>query len=393
MDNLSSELKLIGAAGIANTGTYIAIPFLSVYLLHRVGLAPWQIGTIMTVILVSGRLFPTMTGTFGDRYGHHINIGLGIFVRGIGFLLMGTLHTFPMLIISGVFIGLGGALYDPSVSALLSQSGTRNRAFVWLNIAQNAGTVIGPLLGIWISSIVARGPFLEAGILLIGFGLLAGTTLLRNRGFSANLVKRRRSAKNVLQVVSSRKFLIFNGLMVLFWIDFSQLTVSIPLRAFHVTDSQSLVGTINITNGIVGMVTAFLVKNLFDRVALKLWLALGFLVQAIAFFLIPLSRSVVWMLFCVLVYTIGETVILPASDLAITEFAKSGETGLYFGVSQLSWAIGGSIGNFLGVTVAQKSSYLPWTIYSCLALLGFMAFIFQHFRGVLYNARHSSQGG
>ncbi len=386
---LSSEMKLVGLEGIANAGTYIAIPFLSVYLLDRVGLAPWQIGTITTVLLVSGRLFPTLTGTFGDRYGHHVNIGLGIFLRGVGFLLMGTMHTFPMFVVSGVLIGIGGAFYGPSVSVLLSQSNVRSRSFVWLNIAQNAGTVAGPLLGIWLSSIVAQWPFLWPGILLMGFGLFVAVSL-RDRGARATPVRIRGLAKNFIRIVSSRNFLMVNGLMILFWIDFAQLTVSIPLRAFKVGGTQSLVGTINIANGVVGMLAAIVFKKLFDRYSPKLLIAIGFIPLGIGFLLIPLFATVLWLLFCVLLFTIGETLVLPSSDLAIAELANSDESGIYFGVSQLSWAIGGSIGNFIGVIGARQSSNLPWIICTAVAFLGFIAFMSQHIRGDKHTIRHSS---
>lgn len=390
----NADLKLVELAGLANAGTYIAMPFLSVYLLNKVKLAPWQTGTIVTVLLLAGRLLPTLTGTLGDRYGHKLNIGIGIIVRGLGFILLGTTSQFPVLLVSGTLIGLGGAFYSPSISTLLSQSATRNRSFVWLNFALNAGTVVGPLVGIWFSNMSARLPFLWGGIVMIGLGLMA-TVWLRNPPVHRS--KPQPSTKSLIHAVSSRHFLIFNFAMILFWVDFAQLTISIPLRAFQVVGTQSLVGTINVANGVVGMIAAIMFKRLFDRYSPNLLLALGFIPMGIGFLLIPLFATGLWLLFCVLLFTLGETLVLPSSNLAIAEFAHSGKSGMYFGISRLSWAAGGSLGNFIGVIAAKHSNpLLPWTIYAAVAVMGFLAFMYLHIRGGRIKhspSQQSLQGG
>lgn len=375
----STELKLIKLAGLANAGTYVAMPFLAVYLLDEVRLAPWQTGTIVTVLLLAGRLVPTLTGMFGDRYGHKLNVALGIVVRGLGFILLGTTNQFSELVIAGILIGLGGAFYSPSISTLLSQSETRNRSFVWLNFALNAGTVAGPLVGVWLSGVFVRLPFVCGGIGMIGLGLLTTVWL---RGQREPRLKPRPVTKGLLHAVSSWQFLIFNFAMVLFWIDFAQLTVYIPLRAFQVAGSQSLVGTVNITNGVIGMLAGVAFKRVYEHRSPNLLIALGFVPLGVSFLLIPLSSTVWWLLVCVLWFTLGETLVLPSSNLVIANFAQVGESGMYFGISRLSWAAGGAIGNFIGIIEAKHANpLLPCAIYASVAFLGFIAFMYLHVRG------------
>ncbi len=82
--------------------------------------------------------------------------------------------------------------------------------------------------------------------------------------------------------------------------------------------------------------------------------------------LTPLIPSLVWVLVCVSIYTVGETLVLPGSDLVVAELSADRQVGTFWGVFDLSWAIGGAVGTYLGTWLLDQggSASWPWLTYA-----------------------------
>lgn len=365
---------LLYSTFLMNVGQFMVLPFLTIYLTTILHYTPWQVGTVLTVNLLFARILPVVSGVLGDRISHSTNAVAGVAIRGIGFIGYAAFHTFVPLVFASVLTGIGTALYTPSTKAIITTQPEvwRTRAFTRYNQSLNLGAVLGPLLG---SLLIGAGivvPFFLGGGLLL---CIAGILFAFRRQYSTKRSESK-ALDSFIHALRHRTFIFFTLVMILFWIIFTQLTISFPIQAFRISNNNANAGTLFIVNGIAGVLLMFGLGKVFHRYQPIKIVSFGIFCTGLGFGLVPLFPSIIWLLFCVVVYTLGETLVLPSSDIEIAHLSPREHSGAFFGMSSLSWAIGGTVGNYLGPwLMGQSNTALPWMIYggigvvACLLML------------------------
>ncbi len=121
-------------------------------------------------------------GTLADRYGAKAIILAGCVVRVAGYLLLACATSLWPIILGACLTGVGGALFSPSIEALLARTGTHSQAngkrsraewFALFAVCGELGAVIGPVAGGLLSGIGFRHIALAgAGIFLLALLVL-----------------------------------------------------------------------------------------------------------------------------------------------------------------------------------------------------------------------------
>lgn len=183
---------------------------------------------------------------------------------------------------------------------------------------------------------------------------------------------------NISQTIKNQPFMYFNCTMILFWIMYSQLTVMFPLMMYDITQSQADVSYMVTINAICGLLIMFLLRRLFEIHDPIILIIRGMIIMAIGLFFSWLILDKWWLLLCVILFTIGETLVLPASDIKISLYSKKGASGTYFGLSDISFGIGASVGSFLGPILFKLDEWkgFPWLFISAIGLLGSFLMMF-----------------
>ncbi|BDU74689.1 MFS transporter [Mesoterricola silvestris] len=352
-----------------NTCSFMAIPLLALYLQNRLRIPGWQIATILSVNLICGRVFPILGGLIADRTSYGSSMVAGMAFRVLGFTGFAFSTHFFWLVACAALVGLGGAIYDPAVSAIFSiqPEELRRKLFTYFNQALNAGAILGPAVGGLLWRAGRSAPFLLAAsvvaILAIMIGREGDLRLRREGGPSM--------AANLRTVLSDREFIYFLVGMSLFFMVFAQLYYSFPIEFFRRGHSESMAASIFVLNGTIGLTAMFVLRGVMERHAPLALVRWGALLVAAGMAMVPLGASLPWMLFCVALFSLGETLVLPASDMHIAETAWVHAKGTYFGAFEISMAMGGTLGNFAGTALMANSSrtYLPWSVYAGLGLL------------------------
>ena len=142
---------LLGSQFVFNIGFYAVVPFLALFLRDDMLLSGGLIGLILGLRTFSQQGMFILGGTLADRYGAKAIILAGCVVRVAGFLLLACgASLWP------ISLGVGGALFSPSIEALLARAGTlsqangkRSRAewFALFAVCGELGAVIGPVAG------------------------------------------------------------------------------------------------------------------------------------------------------------------------------------------------------------------------------------------------------
>lgn len=173
---------LLGSQFVFNIGFYAVVPFLALFLRDEMLLSGGLIGLILGLRTFSQQGMFIIGGTLADRYGAKAIILAGCVVRVAGYLLLACGTTLEPIILGACLTGVGGALFSPSIEALLARTGTHSQAngkrsraewFALFAVCGELGAVIGPVAGGLLSGIGFRHIALAgAGLFLLALLVL-----------------------------------------------------------------------------------------------------------------------------------------------------------------------------------------------------------------------------
>ncbi|RSK54607.1 MDR family MFS transporter [Bacillus canaveralius] len=370
---MHKDLKVILlSAFLMNIAGFAVMSFLAIHLSLNLHYSALETGTILSLLTIVSRGVPVVAGGLGDRFGYKQMMVSGLLIRGTGLLMLGTSQSFNVLIVAAVLIGLGSALYEPSAMAFFSSESNesiRRKAFSYLNICLNAGAIIGPLLGSFLLLFNPSYPFIFSGFI---FYILS---FFQSVKINANGITQKQQSflKGMLDIKKNKLFLYYCFAMTFFWFMFAQLTVSIPLHMYNISHSEQMVSLVITINAITGLIFMVLFRRFYEKFnSLKLIKA-GFLIMLLALAAISLNASPYWLLACILFFTIGETLVLPSSDLAVSNFTRSKFHATYFGFFEISFALGATGGNYFGAyfTNSLQDRNWPWLVLAAAGAIGF----------------------
>ncbi|HEX5166877.1 MAG TPA: MFS transporter [Thermomicrobiales bacterium] len=150
-----------------------------VYQVDRVGLSPFQIVLIGTALELSYFLFEVPTGIVADVYSRRLSVIIGTFMLGAGFVLMGAVPEFGVMLLSQVICGIGYTLLSGAQEAWIADEIGEERArpaFLRGSQAATVGTITGIPIAIGLGSLDLALPIIVGGagiVVLGGFLLLA----------------------------------------------------------------------------------------------------------------------------------------------------------------------------------------------------------------------------
>ena len=107
-----SAAQALAMATMFTTGT--------VYYVNGVGLDPLQLVLVGTTLEATAFLFEIPTGIIADVYSRRLSILVGHFLLGVGFLLVGALPLFGVLLVAQVITGVGYTFLSGATEAWLA---------------------------------------------------------------------------------------------------------------------------------------------------------------------------------------------------------------------------------------------------------------------------------
>jgi MFS family permease len=373
--NLSTKVTLTSGFFL-NFAGFAVFSFLAVYLSNTLGLSGWETGTVLSLLTLSSRILPLFTGSMGDKYGYKRIMGIGLLLRGIGFVSLAFSHSFGYVSLAVLLIGIGAACYEPSALAFFSQENNpkaRKKSFIYLNLALNGGAIIGPLLGGILMVTDPHLPFLLSATIF--FALYIIQFIILPKGDHTQDSGSRSLLAGFHHIIKNKGFLLFCFSMIFFWFMFAQLTVALPLHMFAISNNENLVSLVITVNALTGLIFMVIFKKIYIKSNAIFLLVVGTLTMALSLLFINFFPNPLWLIVCIVGFTIGETLVLPTSDIAIADFVDDQYNGAYYGFSDLSFAVGATLGNFTGtflLEIYQPNSFVPWVIFSGVGFLGFL---------------------
>ncbi len=355
-----------------------AMPFVSIYLHHILGVSMTYVGTIMLIsalVAAAGRI---AGGEIADRLGRRPLLIYGMAARVLVFAVMAyVIHLrAPAGLVGAVFVGvrLVGATIRPGLSAMVAdvvEPGRRVEAYALFRIGANAGWAIGPAIG---GFLVATS--YAALFLLTAFASLVGLLLMvLFTSESIRCAERDRFAwRRILDVAHDGRFLVFCGWSVLLFIVMGQFASTLAVFATGVVGiAEAQLGILFTVNGIAVVLFQWPAARLAGRIGIRWGLVVGCLLYAVGYFSVSLASVFPLLIGSMIVITLGEVVFSPTSMAAVANMAPEARVGRYMGLFGLTEALGWSLGPFLGGILYDGLRSTPMVLWGIIATIGVVA--------------------
>lgn len=157
----------------------------AVYFVTDVGMNPFQLVLVGTVMELAIFVFEVPTGVIADTYGRRLSLVIGWVVMGAGMIVVGSIASFPFVLLGYAVWGFGYTFTSGALEAWITDEVGAARVGRVFARGQQLGYV-GGLLGIGVSVAVASWSLGLAvalgGALSVAYGVFAAV-VMPERGF------------------------------------------------------------------------------------------------------------------------------------------------------------------------------------------------------------------
>jgi predicted MFS family arabinose efflux permease len=360
---LPPQIWIHFAATLVNRMGTMAIPFLVLYLTKDAGFTTERAGLILSLYGAASLVVSPFLGRLADRVGHVRMMKMSLVSSGLVMLAYPLARSPGGIAAVTVALAVTAEAFRPaSLSVLtdLAPPEQRKAAFAVNRLAINLGMSIGPAVGGYLAEISFPAIFRVDGTTsLLAFAVLAMT------GFK---VAEHASAAAADGATPPRSRPAYKDLQLLGF-----LAACVPLAAVFFQHEGALpldvVRDLGLPSSFFGWMFSIntILIVLFEvrlNLATSHWphrksLFLGGLFIAAGFGAMAIAKTAVAIAGTVVVWTIGEMILLPSMSNVVAELAPPDRRGEYMGLYSMSWGLAFAIGPWLGTFALERFGRVP----------------------------------
>jgi predicted MFS family arabinose efflux permease len=292
-----SERRIVAIAmstrSVHDVAARMVYPFLP-EIAAGLGVSIMQAGLLVSLRNGVGVVAPAF-GALSDRVGHRRSAMLGLLVLGIGLLVTGVANGLGLAAIGFILTGIGSAIFIPTLLAYVSDRvpfARRGRVTGAIEMTWGLAGMIGvPLMGVIITAIGWRAPFILLGIAaLLGAGLM----LLLEESKERHVL---REALKLTALRQNRSALAFIVTWFLVFFAFENIQVGYAAwleKQFGLSTSAR--GAVQILFGVFEIAASLASALFLDRIGKKRGVTGGLIVVLIGYVLLAtLGSSALWL--------------------------------------------------------------------------------------------------
>ncbi|MBI6943081.1 MFS transporter [Pseudomonas putida] len=361
----------------------LTLPYLVVYLADNFQLSVSQIGLLIGGALIAASLLSLYGGHLVDTLRNHTLVSASTLVFALACVAAISSRSAVLFFLCLVLINLALAVVDIAAKAgfcALLPVERRAEVFAIKYTLSNVGYAIGPMLGVAMLELDDHLPFFASA--LIGMGMCLAYWRLGERTLKASAPAQPGAgfAQVALGLARDRRLVCFTLGGVLSAVVFGQFTAYLS-QYLVVTTSASeaarLVGYLVTTNAVTVIALQYLIGRRISRQQLMPWLLAGMALFIAGLLGFSLAGSVLAWCLAMLVFTLGEIIVIPAEYMFIDLIAPEHLRGVYYGAQNLS-NLGAALGPVMvGLVLGH---WWPGLIFYLLVLSVILAGVF-YWRG------------
>ena len=142
-----SVLLLVSLGHLLNDMFQAVIPSIYPMIKESLGLSFMQIGAITLTNQITSSLLQPVVGYLSDKHPRPYRLVVGMCFTLTGLLLLSAAGSFPLVLLSVAFVGVGSSVLHPESSkvARLASGGAKGMAQSIFQIGGNVGRALGPV--------------------------------------------------------------------------------------------------------------------------------------------------------------------------------------------------------------------------------------------------------
>ena len=353
------------------------LPTLPLYM-KEIGGTDRQIGLVIGSFALGMLVSRPWLGQLADRNGRKIVLLLAMGLAAIapfGYLLFNSI---PFLIAIRAFHGISLAALATAYLALvadLSPPENRGELISYMTLVNPIGTAVGPALGSFIQESVGYIPLfiIASGFAFLGFLCMAQIQEKWERKDRENDVGR--SPQKFWGLLWTRRIGIPTAIVLIMGVAFGSLHIFIPLLIKD-AEVNFQAGWFYTAAAIAGFCNRLIVGRLSDRFGRGLFITTGFLLYAVAMFILQTNQYAIGFLLAGTLEGAGAGLIIPTISAMIADRSENHERGRVFGLwmggFDVGMAIAGPVAGEIAQQLGDRQVFAFATGIACLALLVFM---------------------
>ncbi|MBV4503403.1 MFS transporter [Pseudomonas sp. BW13M1] len=327
----------------------ITLPYLVVYLADNFQLSVGRIGLVIGGALIVASLLSLYGGHLVDTVRNHTLVIASLLVFALAFVGAIASRSAALFFFCLVVINLALALVDIAAKAAfcaLLPVEQRAEVFAIKYTLSNIAYAVGPMLGVALIEVDGHLPFVVSA--LIGLAMCLAYQRLGVRDLQPQDRPQPGAgfAQVALGLLRDRRLVCFTLGGVLSAVVFGQFTAYLSqylVVTRNPAEAARLVGYLVTTNAVTVIALQYLIGKRIDRRRLMPWLmaGMGLFVAGLLGFSLA-GTALAWCL-AMLVFTLGEIIVIPAEYMFIDLIAPEHLRGIYYGAQNL-----GNLGAALG---------------------------------------------
>ncbi|HAX4221844.1 MDR family MFS transporter [Escherichia coli] len=351
---------LLGSQFVFNIGFYAVVPFLAIFLRDDMLISGGTIGLILGLRTFSQQGMFILGGALSDRYGARSVILCGCVVRVAGYLLLALGDSLSPIILGACLTGIGGALFSPSIEALLAKAGTdseargkRSRAewFALFAVCGELGAVLGPVAGALLAGLGFRQVALAGALVFVAALIVLHLCLPRTA--------RHKQALHITPwwtTFRQPRFVAFIIAYSSWLLSYNQLYLALPVEITRAGGSEKDLGPLfMLASGLI-ILLQLPMARFARRVGATRIVPAGFLLVSASFVSVALFAASTppdnWLRLLpaacfVTLLTLGQMLLVPAAKDLIPRFAEHDTLGAHYGALSTAGGCAVLAGNIL----------------------------------------------
>lgn len=366
-----------------NIGFFAVLPYLADHLSGTLGLGGWLVGLVLGLRTFSQQGMFVVGGWLTDRHGARPVVLTGCALRVLGFGWLAFAESTWSVIGAVVLVGFAAALFSPAVESEIAREAVRaelrtgvprTRLLAAFSAGGQAGALIGPVLGALLLYGAGDGQFRTA---CLGGAAVFTVVLVGHWWLLPSAEPSGAGGKFTLRpVLANRRFLALTLAYSSYLLAYNQLYLALPTELERATGSQQALGWLfALSSAIVVLGQLPLERRAAVRLSRPAMIRLGLGLTAAAFLATGalLALGGLWpALAFVVLLTLGQMLIVPATRAALPELVDQRQLGLFTGaLSSLSGLVV-LLGSGPAGALFAFGGPAPWLILGAVPVLGLL---------------------
>ena len=340
---------------LTRAGTMV-LPFLGLYVVRELGYGADAAAAVLFAFGLGSVVGSYVGGELSGRWGTFGTQTLSLILAGFGFLVVPLLHSFAGITIAVFIASALNDVYRPACMAAVvevSPAKVRARAMGLMRLAANAGIAFGPAVAGLLATIDYRWIFVGDAVTC---WLASAWLFFTMRGRAIRPREEGESAAGAgPSLWTDGPFMALLGLVLIACLVLFQVFNALPL--YLVDDygfDEPLVGLLFAFSTALIVIFEMVLIKLLERRDPAMLLGFGFFLMCAGFGLLPFGHGLAFALLAVTVWTFGEMLCLPFSNLLVAQRAAAGRTGQAMGMYSAVFSIAAVVAPLIGLPVLDR---------------------------------------